>query len=89
MFSVSLQQLKVATMNNEELIEYGLNHGDRIVRDMAAQFKEYREVVSRFVGSREPIEVSIAAKVALNSRYGKFGGPQTSGERWPMYAQKY
>lgn len=64
-------------MNNDELIRYGLNHGDSKVRELAELFDQYRKVVSRFVGSQEPIK--------LNSLYGKFGDVESSGERTPMY----
>lgn len=59
-------------MDNDQLISYGLEHGDVKVRELAEQFDRYRKVVSRFVGSERPITVT-----------------QTSGERLPMYAQKY
>lgn len=70
-------------MNNDEMIQYGLNHGDERVRELAEQFDQYRKVVSRYIGSKEPI------KLTLNSMYGKFGSMETSGERQPIYAQKY
>lgn len=68
-------------MGNEDLIRYGLNHGDAKVRELAEQFERYRNLALRFVGSKEPV------KLQLNSLYGKFGG-ETSGEVQPMYASK-
>ncbi len=64
---------------NDELITYGLQHGDPKVRELAEQFDEYRRVVSRFVGSENPI------KLRLSSLYGKFAQSETSGQRAPMY----
>lgn len=66
-------------MTNDELINYGLNHDDERVNDLADAFEQYRIIVSRFIGSEFPI------KIALNSMHGKFGRTETSGERRPMY----